>query len=63
MEQTDRDVFLLREMGGLSYQEIARECDLSPDGVRSRIHRARKSLRKTLTPALQQLKAGGRGDP
>src|SRR3954469_6555602 len=32
----DRDVFLLREVAGLSYHEIALSCHISPDGVRSR---------------------------
>jgi RNA polymerase sigma-70 factor (ECF subfamily) len=44
----DRDVFLLREMAGLGYDEIARTCDLTPDAVRSRIHRARLALRRQL---------------
>src|SRR5206468_1121680 len=37
----DRDVFLMREVAGLSYEEIARACGLTPDAVRSRLHRAR----------------------
>jgi RNA polymerase sigma-70 factor (ECF subfamily) len=44
----DRDVFLLREAAGLSYEEIAAACDLSVDAVRSRLHRAREQLRLTL---------------
>ncbi len=48
----DRDVFLLREAGGLSNGEIAAACDLSPDAVRSRIHRARLELRAVLTAPL-----------
>jgi RNA polymerase sigma-70 factor (ECF subfamily) len=44
----DRDVFLLREVGGLGYAEIAATCDLTPDAVRNRIHRARLQLRETL---------------
>jgi RNA polymerase sigma-70 factor (ECF subfamily) len=44
----DRDVFLMREMAGLSYGEIARACGLTPDAVRSRIHRARLQLRDNL---------------
>src|SRR5262249_40219797 len=40
LAELDRDVFLLRETGGLSYDEIAKTCDLTPDAVRSRIHRA-----------------------
>lgn len=44
----DRDVFLLRELGGLSYTEIADVCELTPDAVRSRICRARSALREHL---------------
>lgn len=46
----DRDVFLLRESVGLSYDEIAEACALSPDAVRSRLHRARQQLRSILKP-------------
>ena len=44
----DRDVFLMREVVGLGYDEIARACGLTPDAVRSRIHRARLQLREEL---------------
>ena len=44
----DRDAFLLREVAGLGYEEIARACGLTPDAVRSRIHRARLQLRAQL---------------
>lgn len=44
----DRDVFLMREAGGLSYDEIAVACELTPDAVRSRLHRARQQLRSAL---------------
>ena len=37
----DRDVFFLRESGGLSYGEVARACAITEDAVRSRLHRAR----------------------
>lgn len=50
----DRDVFLMREVGGLSYDEIASACDLTTTAVRSRLHRARQQLRATLAPALRQ---------
>lgn len=48
----DRDVFLLREVAGLSYDEIAVSCEITPDGVRSRLHRARQHLRHVLEPLL-----------
>jgi len=44
----DRDVFLLREVAGLGYDDIARACGLTPDAVRSRIHRTRLELRARL---------------
>jgi len=44
----DRDVFLMREAGGLSYEEISFACQLTPDAVRSRLHRARLQLRSVL---------------
>jgi RNA polymerase sigma-70 factor (ECF subfamily) len=52
----DRDVFLLREVVGLSYDEIAASCEISHAAVRSRLHRARQQLREYLRP---QLRAGG----
>ncbi len=47
---TDRDVFLMREAGGLSYEEIALACEITGDAVRSRLHRARQQLREILGP-------------
>jgi RNA polymerase sigma-70 factor (ECF subfamily) len=44
----DRDVFLMREVAGLGYEEIGRACGLTLDAVRSRIHRARLQLRAQL---------------
>ena len=54
----DRDVFLLREVSGLSREEIAIACDLTPDAVRSRIHRARLELRAALTAPINALRQG-----
>ena len=45
----DRDVFLMREVGGLSYEEISFACQLTSDAVRSRLHRARQQLRASLS--------------
>jgi RNA polymerase sigma-70 factor (ECF subfamily) len=49
LDDEDRAVFLLKEIGGLSYAEIAEACGLTPDAVRSRLHRTRLALRKQLT--------------
>jgi RNA polymerase sigma-70 factor (ECF subfamily) len=48
LSPVDRDVFLMREVGGLSYDEISFACQLTPDAVRSRLHRARRQLRRAL---------------
>jgi RNA polymerase sigma-70 factor (ECF subfamily) len=49
LADVDRDVFLMREVAGLGYDEIASACGLTPDAVRSRIHRARLQLRERLS--------------
>jgi RNA polymerase sigma-70 factor (ECF subfamily) len=49
----DRDVFLLRELVGLAYAEIAESCEISVDAVRARLHHARTGLRRELEPVLR----------
>jgi RNA polymerase sigma-70 factor (ECF subfamily) len=49
----ERDVFVLRESSGLSYEEIAAACELNVEAVRSRLHRARQTLRATLGSSLR----------
>jgi RNA polymerase sigma-70 factor (ECF subfamily) len=56
LQELDRDVFLMREMSGLSYDEIANACELTSDGVRNRIHRARLQLREVLAASLSPLR-------
>ena len=56
LPELDRHVFLMREMSGLSYDEIADACDLTPHAVRNRIHRARLQLRELLTATLRPLR-------
>ena len=48
LPEAQRDAFLLREVSGLSYAEIATLRDISPSAVRSLLHRARQSLRAAL---------------
>jgi RNA polymerase sigma factor (sigma-70 family) len=48
----DREMFLMREVGGLSYDEIAAACEVTSDAVRNRLHRARLTLRQALAPAV-----------
>ena len=45
----DREMLLLREVGGLTYEELAIACDCSVEAVRSRLHRTRSTLRKVLS--------------
>ncbi len=48
-----RIVLTLRDVEGLPYEEIARILKLSPGTLDSRLHRARKMLRKKVAPVLQ----------
>lgn len=67
LDELDRDVFLLREVAGLGYTEIAATCGLSPDAARSRIHRARLALRDQLAAPIslrrqQPMRRSGQGE-
>jgi RNA polymerase sigma-70 factor (ECF subfamily) len=44
----ERAAFLMREVGGLGYREIADATSATPDAVRMRIYRARVALREAL---------------
>ncbi len=57
--EAEREAFVLREVGGLGYLEIAAATGATRDAVRSRIHRARLSLRETLGGARRSSCAGG----
>jgi DNA-directed RNA polymerase specialized sigma24 family protein len=48
----DRDIFLLREIVGLRYDEIAAACDVSVESVRARLHQTRQTLRRALAGPL-----------
>lgn len=73
MPPTQREAFLLREIRGLSYGQLADELSLSPPSVRSLLLRARTRLRRRLgdvaavfggapwVQALVRLVAGGEG--
>ena len=53
-------ILSLRDIQGLSYEEVSRILKISPGTVDSRLHRARKLLRKKLAPFLSQ-KGGNHG--
>lgn len=48
LSDADRETFLLKEIGGLSYAEIASACSCSVESVRSRLFRTRMQLRGEL---------------
>jgi len=50
LADADREMFLLREIGGLSYAEIALASTCTVEAVRSRLFRARARLRAVLAP-------------
>ena len=43
-----QEIFLLREVEGLSYEEITEHLDISPELVKVNLHRARKSIRERM---------------
>jgi RNA polymerase sigma-70 factor (ECF subfamily) len=47
-----REVLVLRDVEGLPATEVAKVMDLSVQAVKSRLHRARSSVRQTLAPLL-----------
>jgi len=55
-----RQVFLLREIEGLSTEETAEILEVSTDVVKTRLHRARLGLRKSLDESLRGAEHGAR---
>ncbi len=43
LDDLDREVFMLREADGLTYQEVADACALSVEAVRARLRRTREN--------------------
>jgi RNA polymerase sigma factor (sigma-70 family) len=60
LAEDDREVFLLGEVAGLSYVEIADATGATAAAVRSRIYRARQALRARLLPPPRVAVAGVR---
>ena len=50
---TYRTAYMLKDIEGLSIEEIAEIMDLSKSAVKTRVHRARLMMRKTLEPILK----------
>lgn len=50
-----KDIFILREYDGLSYNEIAELTDESLSNVKVRLHRAKQKIREILAPYLAEL--------
>lgn len=48
-----REVIVLRDLQGCSYDEIAEALSIPPGTVRSRIHRGREALRQLLAPYVE----------
>lgn len=51
LDPIDRDVLLLRCWEGLSAAEVAAALDMTPGGVRTRLHRVRAQLREAIDNA------------
>lgn len=45
-------MYLLRERGGLTYQEIAQACETTEEAVRSKLYRARRQIKRLLSTRL-----------
>ena len=58
----DRDVFVLREVVGLTYAEIAALCEMTEDGVRARLFRVRGQLRELLGGRVRSALKGKAGE-
>ena len=52
LTEEHRVILVLRDIQGLSYEEIARTLGLEPGTVRSRLHRARMEMKARLSPHL-----------
>lgn len=60
LEETEREILMLREYEQLSYGEIAELLRIPINTVRSRLFRARMALKRFLEPAAEPMMAEGR---
>ncbi|MGA8073860.1 MAG: sigma-70 family RNA polymerase sigma factor, partial [Candidatus Acidiferrales bacterium] len=63
LDAEHREVVLLREYEGLSYEEIAAALRIPVNTVRSRLFRARMALKELLDPQPQKLRCETQGGP
>jgi RNA polymerase sigma-70 factor (ECF subfamily) len=52
LPEHSRTILLLRDIEGVSTQEVAEQLGISPNAVKLRLHRARQALRTLLAPRL-----------
>jgi RNA polymerase sigma-70 factor (ECF subfamily) len=58
-----RDVILMREVGGMSYSEMARAMKVSKGTIMSRLFHARRKVKEKLTPYLEGEEEGEERQP
>lgn len=59
LPRPQREVLVLRDVEGLTAAEVGRVLGLGERAVKSRLHRARLTLRRALAPAAERSPAGG----
>jgi RNA polymerase sigma-70 factor (ECF subfamily) len=56
LPQRDRELLLLRDLAGLSYQELSQVCGVPVGTVRTRMYRAREAVRRLLPKRASELR-------
>jgi RNA polymerase sigma-70 factor (ECF subfamily) len=52
LPRSEREVYLLKERSGLTYEEIASACGMTVGAVRSKLYRARRQIKRLLATRL-----------